>query len=507
MKNKIYNKENLSRILLRLKKSGKKIAHCHGVFDLIHLGHLEHFNKAKNLADILIVSVTIDKYVNKGPNQPFFSTQQRLKALSYIQSIDYVIESNTSDAMEMIRTIKPDYYCKGNDYKKHSKDLTRKIGKEIKYVKKFGGKIIYTNEISFSSSKILNENDLTLSKEQSKFIKSIKKNYKFENLKKIFDDFKKIKILIVGETIIDKYVFCEAIGKSGKDPMLVFNNVKAEEYLGGVGAVANHLSEFCDNVKVISAIGGKNERSEFIKSKLKKNIKSFFFKKESSPTISKTRFVDLNSQHKMLGVYDLNSEPLSEKQSLKVSEYLKKEILKFDIVLVYDYGHGFLNQSIADVLSSKSKFMALNAQVNSNSISSHSIQKYKKSNYLIINESELRHEVRDNTSSIEKLLKKLQKKIHFDECVVTQGMSGASLYQKKINKFVHCPAFASKVIDKIGAGDSFLPFYSVTSLLKLDKRLSLLLGSLAAAQSVESIGNSVSINKNKMLKTISHIIK
>ena len=127
MKNKIYLLKNLQKKIQIEKKKGKKIILCHGVFDLLHIGHIKHLSKAKDLGDILVVSITPDKYVNKGPYQPFFSTQHRLKALSYIQSIDYVIESNTSDAMEMIRTIKPDYYCKGNDYKKHSKDLTGKI--------------------------------------------------------------------------------------------------------------------------------------------------------------------------------------------------------------------------------------------------------------------------------------------------------------------------------------------------------------------------------------------
>ena len=81
------------------------------------------------------------------------------------------------------------------------------------------------------------------------------------------------------------------------------------------------------------------------------------------------------------------------------------------------------------------------------------------------------------------------------------------MYSKKLNCFFKCPAFASKIIDKIGAGDTFLPFYSFSSKLKQDANLSLFLGSLSAAQSVESIGNSLSVDKNKMLKSIYHIVK
>ena len=110
--------------------------------------------------------------------------------------------------------------------------------------------------------------------------------------------------------------------------------------------------------------------------------------------------------------------------------------------------------------------------------------------------------MRDNISSVEQLLK--IRKNSFKQCVVTRGMQGATMYSKELNKF-YCPAFASNVVDKIGQ-NSFLPFYHFFNFKKRLK-LSLFIGSMAAAQSVESIENSYNINKNKMLKSISHIIK
>ena len=109
------------------------------------------------------------------------------------------------------------------------------------------------------------------------------------------------------------------------------------------------------------------------------SIKTKFYRKDFSPTIIKTRFIDSNSKHKMLGVYDINSEPISKSLSSRIENYLKKELSKFDMILTYDYGHGFLNSKIASILSSKSNLLALNAQVNSSSVGSHSIEKYKKS--------------------------------------------------------------------------------------------------------------------------------
>ena len=130
----------------------------------------------------------------------------------------------------------------------------------------------------------------------------------------MIDDFKKIKVLIVGETIIDQYIFCEALGKSGKEPILVLRDIKTEEYLGGAAALARHVSPFCDNITLLSMVGEKSEYLQQIKKKLPKNINFKYIKKENSPTILKRRFLDHVNKNKVLGVYKINDEILPKKQ-------------------------------------------------------------------------------------------------------------------------------------------------------------------------------------------------
>ena len=86
--NKIVSISNLSKIISKFKKEGKKIVHCHGAFDLLHIGHINHFQEAKKLGDILVVTVTQDKYINKGPNRPIFNLNIRMDALAAIKDID-----------------------------------------------------------------------------------------------------------------------------------------------------------------------------------------------------------------------------------------------------------------------------------------------------------------------------------------------------------------------------------------------------------------------------------
>ena len=128
MRKKIFKVEELKKKLSKLKK---KISLSHGVFDLIHPGHLIHFEQAKKKSDILVVSVTDDKYVNKGPGKPYFNISQRLKSLAALEIIDYVVVSEEASSVKVIQALKPNFYVKGADYVDVSKDITNKIKLEI----------------------------------------------------------------------------------------------------------------------------------------------------------------------------------------------------------------------------------------------------------------------------------------------------------------------------------------------------------------------------------------
>ena len=138
MKEKIKTLEELQRIIADLKSKGKKIVHCHGVFDLLHIGHIKHFEQAKTFGNVLVVTITPDEYVNKGPNRPAFTTTLRLEALAGLESIDFVAANKWSDAIETIKMLQPEFYCKGPDYKAHSDDITGKIDDEEEAIKSVG---------------------------------------------------------------------------------------------------------------------------------------------------------------------------------------------------------------------------------------------------------------------------------------------------------------------------------------------------------------------------------
>ena len=505
MNNKIKNLENLQILSSKLRAKGKRIVHCHGVFDLLHVGHIKHFKEAKTFGDILVVSITPDEFVNKGPGRPAFSTSLRLEALSELEAVDYVVANEWPSAVEIIKIIQPNIYCKGPDYKNHSEDITGKITEEEGAVKSYGGKIMYTDDITFSSSSLLNKFGNIYSKEQELFIRNIKDNYSFKMIETKLNTLSKLKVLVIGETIIDQYVFCEALGKSGKEPVLVLRDLETQEYLGGSLAIARHLSSFCDNVSVLTFLGENNEYKSFIENNMEDNITLNFFNKSNSPTIVKRRFVDSVDRKKVLGVYSINDELLDDNAEDKFIESFDKLSKEHDLVIISDYGHGIITPNIAKHISNSDKFVSLNAQVNAANIGTHNIRKYHDVNCLIINESELRHELRQRDGDVEEMASALKNMTNSKYITVTQGSLGAFINGDEVNE--RSPGFAAQVIDKIGSGDALLAILSVCLYNDLDEKLSLFIGSLAAGQSVETLGNSVPVSKTKLLKTISHLLK
>jgi len=505
--NKFLEKNKLIKTIYNLRKNKKKIVLCHGVFDLVHLGHIKHFKEAKSKGDILIVSVTSDEYVQKGPGRPFFNEKKRIEFLSHLQMINYLFISNSKNAVQSIKTVKPDIYCKGPDYKDNSDDVSGQIELEKKMVKKSGGEIYYTDDETFSSSKLINQTDLLHSKSQKNIIKKIKKKYNFNQIQKLFEKLSKLKVLVIGETIIDQYCFGEVLGKSGKETHLVFKSLKTEDYLGGAFVISKNVSNFVKNTEFISYIGRESKFLNKVKKNLNRNLKIDFIKKKDAPTILKRRYVDQTNNVKLFGVYDSNDDLLSIKQERELYNKIKKKIRKFDLVIVSDFGHGFLTKKISNLICSNAKYLALNTQINSSNLGYHSLKNYNKSNCLIINERELRYELRDKNSKIEILMKNLSKKQKVKNLVLTRGTKGSILYNNVSKKFFYCPPLANRVVDKIGAGDSMLSLISLSLYAKFNENLSLLTGSLAAAQSVETVGNKRSISRISLVKSLRYLLK
>ena len=504
--NKILDYNQLKLLKIRFKK--KKIVLCHGVFDLLHIGHINYFSAAKRLGDILVVSITDDQFVNKGPGRPAFTIKNRLGFLKEINCIDFVCISRAPTAEKIIKNLKPNIYCKGIDYIKALTKKDKNLNLEIKALKSCRGKFSIIKEENFSSSKTINDNGFqNFSDDCKKFINSLRKNF---DLSKILENLKLIqskKVLLIGETIIDKYITTEAIGKSGKEPIMVVKKKNDIKFMGGIGYVANLCASFVKEINLVSFLGEIRNDKKFIFKNLDKKISHNFLMKKNSPTILKTRYLDEYKKSKIIGIYDINDEPISSNEENKFYNLLKKKLIKNDLVIITDYGHGIFTKKIRKLISNNRKKIYLNTQINSFNRGYHTVFKYKKVNTLVINESELRYETSDINSSLLSLVKKLRKKIIVENVIVTQGNLGSLFVNCKNWSTISCPAFNQKSVDAIGAGDTFLTFVALCLGSGLDNRLTLLISSLAASYSTNQVGNVSIFDYNILKKQLNHILK
>jgi len=153
---KILDLDALAEKLSELKTRGKRIVHCHGCFDMMHPGHIKYFQASKKMGDILVVTLTPDRFVDKGPNRPVFDQDLRAESIAALECVDYVAVNRWPTAEETLRLLLPDYYVKGQEFEKLH-DKTGKIHKEVEVVRQIKAEMRFTHEIVFSSSKLIKE--------------------------------------------------------------------------------------------------------------------------------------------------------------------------------------------------------------------------------------------------------------------------------------------------------------------------------------------------------------
>lgn len=151
---KILPLSNAKELIAKLKLRGKKVGMCHGGFDLLHPGHIKHFESAKKLCDVLFVSITSDRFVasRKGSGRPIYTEKLRAYSIASIKYVDYVVISNFNTGIEVIKLLKPSYYIKGPDY--HNKN-EQEINAEREAVDYVGGKIKYTKDSKLSTTDMI----------------------------------------------------------------------------------------------------------------------------------------------------------------------------------------------------------------------------------------------------------------------------------------------------------------------------------------------------------------
>ncbi len=503
---KILPLDELAAVLAQLKAQGKTVVQCHGVFDLMHVGHIRHFEQAKKFGDVLVVTVTPDRYVNKGPNRPVFTDAHRAWAIAALGCVDYVAVNRWPTAIDTIGLLQPNIFVKGSEYRDASKDRTGNISLEEQSVRDAGGRIEFTDDIVFSSSSLLNRYFGALPEKTEQFLTVFTTKHRADEILRYLDDAGNLKVLVLGETIIDEYRYCETLGKAGKEPILVARHISSERFPGGILAVANHVAAICDNVTMLSCLGETDSQEDFVREHIEAGIEKIFLTVPGVPTMVKTRFLESYPFQKLFEVYTMGDSEQQSGQSAALVERLLALLPNYEVVIVADYGHGMISPEVAEVLSRNARFLAVNTQVNAGNHGFNTVSKYPRADYVCVSERELRLEARSPHGDLRKIVEGISGQLGAERLMITQGGQGCLCYSRS-EGFHEIPAFTGHVVDRVGAGDAVLAITALCAAQQAPIDVLGFIGNCVGSQAVGVVGNRSAIEKVSLARYMECLLK
>ncbi|GIX46871.1 MAG: bifunctional protein HldE [Candidatus Tectimicrobiota bacterium] len=503
---KIQSLEGLARRLADHRARGDRIVHCHGVFDLLHIGHIRHLTRAKQYGDVLVVPVTPDVYVNKGPHRPAFTETLRAEALAALDCVDYVAINRWPTATEAIGLLRPHVYVKGAEYRDASQDRTGGMVAEAAAVAAVGGQVVFTDELTCSASHLLNRYLPTLPEEVREYLAAFSARYRPEQVLGYLERARHLKVLVVGEAIVDEYCYCEAIGKAAKAPMLALRPRRYETFAGGSAAVANQVAHFCDTVALVTTLGARDSRAAFLRAQLQRHIEPVFIYRQAAPTIVKRRFIDEDTFTKLFELYEMDDSPLEAASEAQLCAALTDLLPRYDVVLVTDFGHGMLSREAIDLLYSRAAFLAVNTQANAGNWGFHTISRYPGADYVSLAESELRLEARQRRGPLRDLVHDVAERLKWPRLAVTRSRRGCLGYSRD-EGFVDVPAFAGPVVDRMGAGDAFFALTALCAAQGAPMEVLGVIGNAVGAQAVATVGHRTAVARVSLLRYLETLLK
>ena len=310
-------------------------------------------------------------------------------------------------------------------------------------------------------------------------------------------------ILILGEAIIDEYIYCDALGKVTKDPLIAFEKRIKHEHFGGVLAVAKHFSGLGINANVITKWADTDQ--DFIMSEADSNKKINIYNLGSNKSIKKTRYVDRSSNTRVFESYELPNEEDYLTTPQEIKKLVDDKKIEYDHLVIMDYGHNFFNHEVTREYLDSDVPVTVNTQSNAGNRGFNPISNYVNADIVFLNGSEVQVEMRNKISKLEKIVTDLGNKLNCKELYVTNGSAGIIAWSKAKGIIVS-PTFAPNIIDRTGAGDALLATVSSLRMSGVPIEIATFFGNIAGSLLVGVMGNERAITLNDLQYEADRII-
>jgi cytidyltransferase-like protein len=477
---------------IRARFADKKIIHCHGAFDLVHIGHLIHFEEARALGDLLVVTITADSHITK-KRSVTFTQDHRARQVAALELVDYVAIVNEPTALSAIEALHPDVYVKGPEYADLTLDKSRSIYHEMRVLERYGGRIHFTAGETFSSTKLshfllsspdaaqanpLLRNDRILFRDVSSY------GFKLEQLKQFLARASTLRVCVVGESIVDEWVDVTLTNLSTQSRCVAGLETARVRQVGGVGIIALHLSNFVAQVDCFTN-GPAGDRPDNV------HVTSV-----TPGELVETRFVDRETGRPIFKSKSLG--PLTAAAELP-------DFDAYDLVLVADFGHGLVDAAVvnARIAAAERAVVGAMAQVNSSNYGYNLPIKYVGADYYSLNRTEAELCLHDRTLSLPQLVERAGALLHADAISVTDGAQGAMVIAG--GETFALPSLSVSAVDTIGCGDAYFALSSAALAVGSRAPEIALVGSIGAAAMTQRRCNEAPVTEREFM-TIGKIV-
>ncbi len=482
----------------------KKVIMCHGVFDLVHPGHIRHLIYAKEKADILVASLTADTHITKAQYRPFVPQDLRALNLAALEMVDYVVIDRNPTPVENIRQIQPDYFAKGYEY--GEKGINPKTQQEVEALRSYGGEILFTpGDIVYSSSHLIETEPPNIAVEKLLVLMEAD-GLDFDRLRRILECCEGKKVHVIGDTIVDSLTYTSLIGGMTKTPTPSVRYDNRVDYIGGAAIVAKHLRAGGADVTFSTVLGDDPLRDFVLQGLAESGVKCLPLIDHARPTTHKNAFVC--GDYRLLKVDTLDNRSITDNQVETLAEQISGT--EADAVVFSDFRHGIFNRRTIPAMTAAipaDAFRVADSQVASRW---GNILEFKGFDLVTPNEREARFSLADQDTGVRPLAAKLHEEADCRTVILKLGDRGVltcrTAGKGDLRSFFVVSSFAERVVDSVGAGDALLAYATLSMLADPSEVAASVLGSMAAALECELDGN-VPITRSDLLGRIDTVEK
>lgn len=495
MDKKIVSLPGLMSVIRDARAAGQTIVQCSGCFDIVHPGHVRYLQFARQQGDVLIVTLTGDSDLSENGQQPYIPQELRAENLAALMFVDYVHIDPSPTAESILGQIKPDLYVKGREYE-HSTDPAFLAEKRV--VEEYGGRIIFSSgEIVISSSELI-ERIPSADPGQVRRLEMVSQRYDItkDSVAATIEQFRDLHVIVVGDIVIDRYVFCDALGVASEAPMLSLAQRDQRTYVGGAAIVARHVAALGAHALLLSA-GGEDESTKIVTDVLSQEGVDAHLLPSRSSVVQKTRF--LTEEHKLFKVDQGGVHPLDSVAEQRAALLLEQQSKVADAVIFCDFGYGMITRGLLGrVLPTlRQNVRILTADVSGGRAD---LGQFRNVDLLCPTEREIRSTLNDYDSGLSAVAWDLLGQTQARHLFITLEKRGMIVFERSSQdrtspawsgrlKSELLPSFADYPVDRLGCGDAMLATATLALASGADLMHAAYLGNAAAAIEISMIGN------------------